>query len=289
MNRFNLLLSLFVTAIFVLLMFFAGQPITSEADLVQRWYDTFCNPAVNQSLLYIYTWHGDQSNSQFQTTVDAYRAANNYAQGCTAVVNHNIIYFESIPSELAATVDRIKFVAVNVYAPGEEQDRNHILSIRTSVHVVFYKNGIVKILPHFIPDSLLGLQPNATAVALHNNDGLLMGQIEINGSLIQIQQSDSLLVGIPLRFSGVRRWDSAWIRIYADGVEVAPVNYADALPEDQRTTFLSEFPESLDANLALQGVVWFSAPHMPADLRLSIDVNQTRWDMPGIPIMIKVK
>lgn len=289
MKRFNLLFTVVIGVIFILLMFFADQPITPEADLVQRWYDTFCSPKANQSLIYTYTWRGNLTDTQLQVIMDMYRSANNYLSGCAAVVNPNIIYFEAIPTELASTVDRIKFVAVNLYAPDQPHDSNHILSIRTSVHVLFYKNGRVKILPHFIPDSPSGLHQGSTPVNLYNNDGLLMGQVQLNGDLIQVPEGTYFYIGIPLRISTVREWGNAWVRLYADNIEVTPITYIPSLPEGYRNNVITEFPEAFAANQVTDGFVWFAAAQMPADLRLSIDANQTRWDMPGLPIMLKVR
>jgi hypothetical protein len=90
MNRDTMLFSGLICIVFVLLMVFAGQPITPETDLVQHWYDALCNPAANQAPLYLSTWRSDQSDEQLQMIVAAYRAANGYTDGCTAIVNPNI-------------------------------------------------------------------------------------------------------------------------------------------------------------------------------------------------------
>ncbi len=292
MNRLNLLLTLIIGVIFVTLMFFAGQSVTPEADLVQRWYDALCNPKTNQAMLYTFTRRGreSQSDTQFQAIIDAYRAANGFTNGCTAVENHNIIYFQSIPPELSTTVDWIKFVAVNVFAPDQPHDFNHVLSMRFGVHVLFYKNGVVKILPHFMPDSPLGLIQRRDLIALHNNDGLLMGWVQQTGDLIQIPQSDIVRYGIPLQFSPVRALGMTWVRVYADGIQVEAERFANVLPDALQAAFLPAFIENLPANQVKQGIIWFTLPNtgQPADVRISVDAYQTLWDMPAVPIMIKV-
>jgi hypothetical protein len=291
MNRLNALLTLFVGIIFVLLMYFDGQPITSEADLVQLWYDTLCHPDDNQSLLYELTWRDDQSDDQLQAIIDAYRAANGFKNGCVAVENHNIIYFQSIPPELESTVERIKFVAVNVYAPDKPAEPNHVYSVQFGVHVLFYKTGAVKILPEFIPDSPLGLHKGLTPVTLYNNDGLLMGQVQLTGELIQIPQRDLVRYGIQLQLSTERTWGRCWIRIYADSIEVAPERFADVLPVYLQASFSPASIENLPANKVTKGIVWFSLPN-PAhvtDVRVSIDAYQTLWDLRAIPVTLKVE
>ncbi len=270
-------------------MLAAGRPITPEADLVQRWYDALCSPSANQAPLYLTTWRGEQSDEQLQRIVDAYRAANGYTEGCTAIVNPNIIYFEAIPSELQSTVERIKFVAVRVFLPDQPHDDPDSLAVGTSVHVLFLKNGTVKILPYFMPESPLGIYTGLTPITLYNNDGLVMGQVQLNGSLIQIPESDFIRLGIPLQMSTARNWGGAWIRIYADDLEVTTEPYAHMLPTDLQAGFLPRFLEPIAANQVVQGIIWFTAPHLPADIRLSIDATQTGWDMPGIPMMLKVQ
>ncbi len=291
MNRFNWVFTLVIGIIFVLLMFFAGQPITPEADLVQRWYDTLCNPAANQLLLYAFTWRGSESDTEFQTIIDAFRANYGYTNGCTAVENHNIIYFQSIPPELASAVDQIKFVAFNVFAPDQPHDLNHVLSIRAGVHVLFYNDGAIKILPHFIPDSPLGLYQGLEPVTLYNNDGLLMGQVYRTGDLIQIPQNDVVRYGIPLQFSTVHNLGMIWIRIYADGIQVEAERFANVLPDAFQDSFLPAYIENLAADKVVKGVIWFPLPNtgQPADVRISVDMYQTIWDMPGLPIIIKVQ
>ncbi len=290
MNRVNLWLTLIVGILFILLMQFAGQPITPEAALVDQWYQAFCNPTVDQSLLYTLTWRGNLSDSQLQTTVDAYRAANGFAQGCTPVENHNIIYFQSIPAELSDSIERIKFVAVNVYAPDQPHTPNHVLSVQYGLHVLFYKNGVVKILPQFIPDTPLGLHHGLTPLLLYNNDGLLMGQVQLTGQLIRIPQSDVVRYGIPLQFSTLHTWGRGWFHIYADGLQVQPERFADILPPDQQATFLPPFIEDIPANTLRQGVVWFSLPTNapPPDVRITLDAYQTVWDLRGLAYMIAV-
>ncbi|MBI1280843.1 MAG: hypothetical protein GC179_22150 [Anaerolineaceae bacterium] len=291
MNRLNMFFTLLLSVIFVALMFFAGQPITKEADLVQQWYDTLCNPAANQSLLYIYTQRGSQTDAQLQTIIDAYRAANEFTNGCTAIENPNVIYFQPVPPELSTTVDRIKFVAVNVFAPDQTHDFNHVLSVRFGVHVLFYKNGTVKILPHFMPDSPLERYQGRTPVALYNNDGLLMGSVQLTGDLIQIPQADIVRYGVPLQFSPVHAWGSGWIRIYADDIEVSAERYADVLPAALQASFLPEFLENLPAHKETQGVVWFTLPNTghPVDIHITVSAYQTLWDMPALPSVIKVQ
>jgi len=290
MNRLNALLTLVIAVIFVLLMFFAGQPITPEADLVNQWYAAICNPQANQSVLYDLTWRGYESDAQLQAIIDAFRSTNGFSDGCTAIENHNFIYFQSIPSELANAVDWIKFVSVNVYRPDQPHQPNHVYSIEFGVHVLFYKNGVVKILPHFIPDSPLGLQQGPSPITLYNNDGLLMGQVQLTGELIQIPHDDLVRYGIPLQFSPVRAWGRAWVRIYVDGIQVTLERFKDILPVDQQPAFLPAFIENWPANKIQQGSVWFSLPNTahPSDVRLSVDAYQTLWDMPGVPIMLKV-
>jgi hypothetical protein len=116
-----------------------------------------------------------------------------------------------------------------------------------------------------------------------------MGQVQLNGSLIQIPESNFLRLGIPLQLSTARNWGGAWIRIYADGIEVTPEPYANLLPAAQQTGFLPRFLEPIVADQVVQGVIWVSVPHLPADIRLSIDPTQTGWDMPGVPMMLKVQ
>lgn len=291
MNRLNVLLTLVVAVLFVLLMRFAGQAITPEADLVQQWYDELCKPSADQSLLYELTWRGDQSDAQLKTILDAYRASSGFTNGCTAVENHNIIYFQSIPPELSATVERIKFVAVHVYALDKPTDPNHVISVQYGVHVLFYKTGVVKILPQFIPDSPLGLDEGLAPVTLYNNDGLLMGQVQLNGKLIQIPQNDLVRYGIPIQLTTGRAWGRCWIRIYVDSIEVAPERFADILPSDQQAAFLPASIENLPANKLTQGVVWFSLPNTahPADVRISLEAYQTLWDLRALPVTLKVQ
>ena len=62
MNRPNVLLTVLIGITFILLMLFAGQPITPEADLVQQWYDIICDPNANQALLYELTYRADESD-----------------------------------------------------------------------------------------------------------------------------------------------------------------------------------------------------------------------------------
>ncbi len=292
MNRLNVLLTLIIGVIFVVLMFFAGQPVTSEASLAQRWYDTLCNPKANQALLYTFTRRGreSQSDTQFQSIVDAYRVANGFTNGCTAVENHNIIYFQSIPPELSTTVERIKFVAFNVFASDQPHDFNHVLSIRFGVHVLFYKNGSIKIIPNFIPDSPFGLYQGREPIALYNNDGLLMGWLQLTGDLIQIPQNDIVRYGIPLQVSPVRALGMTWVRVYADGIQVEAERFANVLPDAMQASFLPAFIENLIPNQVKQGIIWFTLPNIgqPNDVRISVDAYQTLWDMPRVPIMLKV-
>jgi len=291
MNRFNLLFTLLIGVLFVALMFFADRPITPEADLVEQWYDALCNPTANQSMLYLYTWRGGETDAELQTVIDAYRAANDFTNGCTAIENHNVIYFQSIPPELTATVDRIKFVAVDVFAPDQSHDFNHVLSIRFGVHVLFYKNGTVKILPHFMPDSPLGLYQGREPIALYNNDGLLMGTVELTGPLISMPQNDIVRYGIPLLFSPVRALGMTWVRIYADGIQVEAERFANVLRDALQPSFLPAFIENLSANQDKKGIIWFTLPNkgQAPDVRISIDMYQTLWDMPGIPMTLKVQ
>ncbi|MBA3869189.1 MAG: hypothetical protein H0X30_08545 [Anaerolineae bacterium] len=291
MKHLNVMLTLVVVVLFVSLMRFAGQPITPEADLVQQWYDELCRPTADQSLLHELTWRGDESDTQLQAIFDAYRSANDFSNGCTAVENHNIIYFQSIPPELASTIERIKFVAVNVYQPDKENIPNHVISVQFGVHVLFYKTGVVKILPQFMPDSPLGLHQGLAPVTLYNNDGLLMGQVQLNGALIQIPQNDLVRYGIPIQLSTARAWGRCWVRIYADGIEVATERFADILPTDQQAAFLPASIENFPANDLTQGVVWFSLPNTihPTDVRISVDAYQTLWDLRALPATLKVQ
>jgi hypothetical protein len=290
MSRLNLLLTIILSILFILLMLFAGKPITPEAQLVQQWYDALCNPAANQAPLYELTWRADESDAQLQAIIDAYRANNGFAKGCIAVENHNIIYFQAIPSEVAATIERIKFVAVNVYAPDAPADPNHVISVQYGVHVLFYKSGAVKILPQFMPDSPLGLHQGLSPIILYNNDNLLMGQVQVTGGLMQIPQNDLVRYGIPIQLSPVHAWGRCWIRVYVDGIEVAPERFADILPADQQATFMPAFVENLPANKIVKGIVWFSLPsaNHPTDVRISVDAYQTLWDLRAIPVTIKV-
>ncbi len=287
MNRFNLFLTAVIAVIFVLLMIFAGQPLTPEADLVQRWYTTLCNPTADPSFLLRWTWRGQLSDAQLQAAVNAHRANNNFTAGCTAVVNHNVIYFQWIPPELTATVERIKFVAVNVTPAGQTPNPNHISSLINGVPVLYYKNGDVKILPHFIPDSPLGLHTTSAPVPLYNNDGLLMGQVRLNGAIIQLSADDAVRLGVPLVLSTNRTWGQYWIRFYADGVEVAPERFTNVLPADQQPTFLLPVYEYIPAGTELQGIVWFSVRHLPTSIRLGVEARQTIWDMPTLPVMLQ--
>jgi hypothetical protein len=290
MNRLNVALTVVIGILFALLMLFAGQPMTPEADLVQRWYDTLCDPTANQALLYELTWRADESDAQLKAIINEYRLNNAFTNGCTAVENHNIIYFQAIPPELAATVERIKFVAVNVYAPDAPADPNHVISVQFGVHVLFYKSGTVKILPQFMPDSPLGLHQGLAPITLYNNDNLLMGQVQLNGALIQIPQNDLVRYGIPLQLSTERAWGRCWIRVYVDGLEVTPERFADILPADQQELFMPASVENLPANKVAKGVVWFSLPSAthPKDVRISLEAYQTLWDLRALPVSIQV-
>lgn len=288
MNRFNILFTAIIAILFVLLMLFAGQPLTPEADLVQRWYNAFCDPTSDQSPLYDLTWRGDLTDAQFQVAVDMYRVINNYVNGCTAVVNHNIIYFQWIPPELQDGFERIKFVAVNVYPGGVEQTPNHVLSIRTGVHVLYDHAGRAYILPRFINTSPMGLPTTTGPVALYNNDGLPMGQVKIDGPLINAQQNGVEHIGIPISLSTSRAWGHYWVRIYADGIEVAPDLYADVLPPEQQASFLNTMGQDLLPNSVTSGVVWFTAPRSFTDIRVSVDASQTLWDIRALPTTFKL-
>ncbi|MCA0452363.1 MAG: hypothetical protein LCI00_00085 [Chloroflexi bacterium] len=288
MNRVNVIFTAVIGVLFALLMVFAGQPITPEAELVQRWYDAFCNPALDQSLLYDLTWHGDLSDAQLKAAIDASRVMNNYALGCTATVNHNIIYFQWIPPELRGSFKRIKFVAVNVYPLGAEQTPNHVLSVRSGVHVLYDSSGHASILPRFIANSPLGLHTTAEPVQLYNNDGLLMGEARINGPLMTSQQNGVEHIGIPISLSASRAWGSYWIRVYADGVEVVPDYYADVLRPDLQAGFLSAMGENFPIGSVISGVLWFTPPHPPTDIRVSVDAYQTLWDLRALPTTFKV-
>lgn len=288
MNRLNALFTVIIAAVFALLMLFAGQPITPEAELVERWYQALCNPAANQSPLLEHTWRGDLTDAQLMAAVEAHRVLNNYTNGCTAVVNHNIIYFQWIPPELWDTIERIKFVAVNVYPTGAEQTPNHVLSVRSGVHVLYDHTGRAYILPRFIPDSPLGLHTTAEPVTLYNNDGLPMGEVQITGPLMTSQQNGVEHIGIPLTMSTIRAWGSYWVRIYADGVEVSPDLYVDVLRPDQQASFLNAMGENFPIGTVISGVLWFTPPHPPTDIRISVDAYYTLWDLRALPTTFKL-
>lgn len=288
MNRANILFTAIIAILFLLLMLFAGQPLMPEADVVQQWYNAFCDPTSDQSPLYDLTWRGDLTDAQLQAAVDAYRVINNYVNGCTAIVNHNIIYFQWMPPELRDVFERIKFVAVNVYPVGVEQTPNHVLSIRTGVHVLYDHAGKPYILPRFIPDSPLGLHTTAEPVALYNNDGLLMGEVQLAGALMTSQQNGVEHIGIPIRMSTSRAWGHYWVRIYVDGVEVAPDLYADVLRPDQQASFLNAMGENFLVGTVINGVLWFTAPHPPTDIRISVEAYQTLWDIRALPTTFKL-
>lgn len=288
MNRLNLVLTLVIGLLFGLLMVFAGQPLTPEGELVQRWYNALCDPTIDQTPLFDWTWRGDLSDEQLQTAVDAYREANNLLGGCTAVVNHNIIYFQWVPPELSQTYERIKFVAVNVYPIDGAQTPNHVLSIRAGVHVLFDYRGRGFIYPRFLPVSPLSIVEPHTAVKLYNNDGLAMGTAEVIGLPMLSQQNGVEHVGIPIRLSTSRAWGHYWVRLYANGVEVTPDRYADVLRPDQQASFFAAMGENIPEKTDIAGILWFTASEA-SDIRIAVDAYQTLWDMRAIPVMMRVE
>lgn len=288
MNRFDAALTLLIAVIFLLLMTFAGQPVTPEAARVQQWYDALCDPTLDQSPLWDWTWRGSWTISQLQDAFARYRVRTGLPEPCTPRVNHNVIYFNWLPPTLSAAVERIKFVAVNVYGTGRPTEPNLIGSVQTGVHVLYDHEGQSRIFPRFFALSPLGVHPTHQPVPLHNNDGLLMGQVEVTGFPFPYERAGEIRLAVPLRLTAHRPWGRYEIQAFINGIEVIPEYYSDVLPLEEQARFLPPAADSIAAAQVVEGLFYVMVLEPVTDFHLAITTYQTPWDMRPLPVLIDV-
>jgi len=279
MKRVDLALTVIVVAVGCLLIVNAGQPITPEAQIVGEWYDALCREEPDFDTLLRLTWRGDLTDEQLRDAIMHYRTSRQMAIRCVPVIDHDLIFFQWIPPELAATVERIKFVAVNVYPADAASEPNHILSIGAGVHVVFFKSGEVRLAAGFLGTPLT----IGDSEMLYNNDGLPMGTARVRDPAIIVPEGNSTLVGVPVTLSPSRTWGSYTIRLFAEFVEAEAVNSPDDLPQPYRMGFIAAYGEGVSENSAQEGMVWFRLLNPLDHLQVSFEANQTPWDMRPLP------
>lgn len=285
MKRANALLALVVVLIFLLLLNFAGQPVTPEARLVQAWYDALCHPEADQSPLWRFTWRGNLSEEQLKDAIARYRAILGLPQPCDPVVDVNVIYFQWLPPELVSTFERIKFVAVNVYGGTRPSEPNLIGSEQTGVHVLYSRSGDVHILPRFLAQSPLGIYPAQQPIALYNNDGLFMGRATVT----QAARRTDVRLGIPVRLEADRPWGRYEVHVFMNGIEVIPEFYEDVLPLADQASYMRPSEDGVEAGSVLEGVVWVLMPEEVYSLRVGFEIFQTPWDMRPLTAITDVK
>jgi hypothetical protein len=106
--------------------------------------------------------------------------------------------------------------------------------------------------------------------------------------LITSQNNGVEHIGIPITMTTIRAWGSYWVRIYVDGIEVSPDLYADVLRPDQQATFLNAMGENFPIGTVISGVLWFTPPFPPTDIRISVDAYYTLWDLRALPTTFKL-
>ncbi|MEZ4671068.1 MAG: hypothetical protein R3E39_24450 [Anaerolineae bacterium] len=284
----NILLVALICVIFGMLMVFAGQPITPEAELVQQWYEALCNPGSDQAPLWELTWRGDMSQAQLKEAIEHYRERGGLPQPCKPVVDVNVIYFQWIPPELHSSYERIKFVAVNVYGEGRPTERNLIGSEQTGVHVLFDGSGKAFILPRFLAQSPLGIQETGDVIPLYNNDGLLMGNAQVTGEVIRLQRFDEVRLGVPLRLEATSNWGRYEAHVFVNGLEVIPEFYGDVLPPEEQERFLPPAQDAVSRVTEMRGVLWVQAKEPVTSLHVGFEIFQTPWDMRPLPALVRV-
>jgi hypothetical protein len=288
MKRFNLYFTLLIAAIGAYLIVNAGEPVTPEAEIVQTWYNTLCSRQPDFDTLLRLTWHGDLTDEEFQDTIIRYRESGQMNPLCIPVIDHDLIFFQWIPPALNNQVESIKFVAVNVYDSDSNWEPNHILSVRTGIHVVFFKTGAAQVVAGFLGVPLDDA-PLQKTTQLFNNDGLDMGTARVTGAITIIPQDETTFVGVQVELQPSRTWGNYTIRLFTDYVQAAGINAAELLPEESRAGFIAASGEGLAANELIEGMVWFQVRGAVGDLRLSFEASQTPWDMRPLPAFVEVQ
>jgi hypothetical protein len=175
-----------------------------------------------------------------------------------------MIGFEWIPPELSQTVTRVRFVAANLSRNGGAPERNHILSIRNGVHVVFFRSGAIRVLPDWLGQPLTPVAAPSDTLPLHNNDGLFMGSARVEGSAAVFQSENTWFVGLPVALSAERAWGSYQMRLFDRALMFEPLLTPEALPVDLRQMFIPAAVDAVEpgtvalkAGAAASGRVWF--------------------------------
>lgn len=257
----------------------AGQPLTPEADLAQRWYDALCAPG-DPAALTALTYAGDLDAAQVATYIERWRRDRGADFPCRAAVNRSFILGETLPPGLPADLIRIRFVPVDVVPASAPPAPSPALAVQDGVHVLFFASGSAQVLPSFLGTSPVPLTPPGATARLANNDGLPMGAARAVGPVVRLLDGSVTLLGAPVALEAGRAWGAYELRLFVDGYPAGRV-FDDQLPPVYRTTFLPPAGENIAAGKRLTGLAWFQASPPPApdaDLRLWVEAKQTLWD-----------
>lgn len=257
----------------------AGQPLTPEAGLAQRWYDALCAPG-DPAALAALTYTGDLGAARVAAHIERWRRDRGADFPCRAAVNRSFILGEALAPGLPADLVRIRFVPVDVVPAGAPPVRSPALAVRAGVHVLFFASGAAQVLPGFLGVSPVPLTPPGATAALTNNDGLPMGTARAAGPVVRLVDGPVARLGVPMTLAAERAWGAYELRLFVDGYPAGRV-FDDQLPPAYRQAILPPAGEHVAAGTRLTGLVWFQASPPPApaaDLRLWVEAKQTPWD-----------